>query len=1170
MKAACLAFGRLCLIFLTLTTAANAQRNLKNIPDPDPELERKALQVAEGFEINLFAADPKLAKPIQMNFDPQGRLWIASSSIYPHIKPGEVANDKVLVLEDTNGDGTSDKTTVFADGLLIPTGIEPGDGGVYVANSTELLHFADTNGDGKADRTRVVLSGFGTEDTHHILHTLRWGPEGLLYFNQSIYIHSHLETPYGVRRLNAGGIWQLQPETLKLNVYARGWVNTWGHHFDDWGQSFVTDGAGGQGINYCVPGAYYQTAYGASRLLPGLNPGSPKYCGLEVTSGRHLPDDWQGSLLTNDFRGHRVCRFVLTEEGTGYVSRQQPELVKTNHVAFRPIDIKMGPDGAIYIADWYNPIIQHGEVDFRDPRRDHTHGRIWRITAKGRPLVKRPQLVGQPIAKLVESLKVPEEWTRRNAKRVIKELCDGLPTSKSATAGVKRETQSATNVGTAIGPAPIVAALEAFLASLDPKDPRYEHHQLEALWTFQTIRVVRPALLQLLLTGKDHRVRAAATRIIGHWYDQLDQPMQLLAARVADEHPRVRLEAVRVLSNVPKAAAVEVALKALEQPVDKWLDYALWLTARESQQHWLPALQAGRLSFGGSAEQLTFAVKSIGSPTVVQPLMKLIHDGKVALERQAEVLSVIASIGGPNELEFVLEQALSKSIPPRDQASVLQAATQAARDRNVRTKNANDIARRLVSSEDAATRATGIRLSGIWKVSSQSAAIARLANDSKQPFPVRAAAIEAMPNVGGPSSQVALNKLASSRDARIQFAAIRTLVSLDPANSIDAAQQFLEAADESQADALFNVFLQSKAGPAALAKGLKGKQIPKDAAKVGLRAVSASGRKHPDLVAVLTKLSGIATVPKQLSAKEMAAMVDAVQSRGDAAIGERVFRRASLNCMKCHAIGGAGGRIGPDMISLGSSAQVDYIVDSMLIPSKAMKEGYQTVVVVTDRGKVHTGIKLRQSTSELFLRNIDDKEITIPLKSIDEQSNGTSMMPVGLTDKLTRDEFVHLVRFLSELGKVGGKSISKATLARRWRVMRDTADATFRLRRTSYDTAATNDPAYTWLPAYSTVAGDLPVIELPRLSVPGRQGKISFAKCDLDVSTAGAFELSIAKPDGLLMWIDANPTSPESNVRLTLKEGQHTLTFAVPESRTQSLRVELKSVSGVANFTTGK
>src|SRR5438445_9206019 len=146
-----------------------AQRELTDIPDPDPEIERNSFQVADGFEVNLFAADPILAKPIQMNFDAAGRLWVASSEVYPQIQPGQKANDKIIVLEDRDGDGRADKATVFADGLLIPTGIEPGDGGAYVANSTDLVHFSDSKGSGRADRQRIVLSGFGTEDTHHII-----------------------------------------------------------------------------------------------------------------------------------------------------------------------------------------------------------------------------------------------------------------------------------------------------------------------------------------------------------------------------------------------------------------------------------------------------------------------------------------------------------------------------------------------------------------------------------------------------------------------------------------------------------------------------------------------------------------------------------------------------------------------------------------------------------------------------------------------------------------------------------------------------------------------------------------------------------------------------------------------------------------------------------------
>jgi len=595
-----------------------AQRELKVIPDPDPELERQTFQLAEGLEVNLYAADPLLAKPIHINFDAQGRLWVASSEVYPHVKPGQQPSDKILVLEDTDGDGKAEKTTVFADGLLIPTGVEPGDGGVYVANSTEILHLKDTDGDGKADSRRVMLSGFGTEDTHHIVHTFRWGPDGMLYFNQSIYIHSHIETPHGVRRLNSGGIWQFRPETMQLEVFARGLCNPWGHIFDRWGQSFATDGAGGEGINYVFPGVTMFTYAGATKVLQGLNPGSPKDCGLEVISGRHFPDDWQGSLVTNDFRAHRVCRYVLTETGSGYASREQTEIIKSKHTAFRPIDAKMGPDGALYIADWYNPIIQHGEVDFRDDRRDHTHGRIWRVTFKGRPLVERPQLVNASVDDLLKSLTAPEDFTRLHAKLQLK----------------------------ARGAKEVLPKLANWTASIDAASPDAEHQRLEALWTYQALDVTEPKLLDALLHSNDHHVRAAATRVLSAWRNRVPNTATLLAPLAEDPHPQVRLEAVRALAELKTPGAVEVAMRALDHPVDRFLDHALWLTARDLEPYWLPALEAGQLTFGGNTRHLTYVLQAAGSARVVAPLVALLQAGKVPADRQDNLLVAIGQLGG--------------------------------------------------------------------------------------------------------------------------------------------------------------------------------------------------------------------------------------------------------------------------------------------------------------------------------------------------------------------------------------------------------------------------------------------------------------------------------------------------------------------------------------------
>src|SRR4030095_7586881 len=247
----------------------------------------------------------------------------------------------------------------------------------------------------------VVLSGFGTEDTHHIIHALHWGPDGRLYFNQSVYIHSHLETPHGMVRLNSGGILAYDPRTERVEVFARGWWNSWGHQMDKWGQSFATDGAGSTGISWVIPGAVFPAYEGSRRIAPAISPGSyPKFCGLEIVYSPHFPNDWQGNAITCDFRAHRIVRFTIEDlsmsggqpvtddaksaEGrreaenagrvpnarppggsAGYTAKEMPDFIRTSDIAFRPIDIKLGPDGALYIDAWSTPVINTSEVDFR-------------------------------------------------------------------------------------------------------------------------------------------------------------------------------------------------------------------------------------------------------------------------------------------------------------------------------------------------------------------------------------------------------------------------------------------------------------------------------------------------------------------------------------------------------------------------------------------------------------------------------------------------------------------------------------------------------------------------------------------------------------------------------------------------------------------------------------
>lgn len=1140
------------VLSMSLCSPAFAQRELKEIPIPDAEEERKTFVLPEGFEVNLFAADPGIHKPIQMNFDPQGRLWIAASEVYPQIAPGQKATDKILILEDTDGDGVSDKTTVFAEGLLIPTGIEPGDGGVYVANSTELLHLKDTDGDGKADQSRIVLSGFGTEDTHHILHTFRWGMDGQLYMNQSIYIHSHVETPFGVRRLNAGGVWRFRPETMKLDIFARGWVNTWGHTFDRWGQSFVTDGAGGEGINYVVPGAAYPTVFGVPRILHGLNPGSPKYCGLEMVDGRHLPDDWQGNLITHDFRGHRVCRFVLSEDGAGFAARQQPDLISSQHVAFRPIDVKQGPDGAIYIADWYNPIIQHGEVDFRDPRRDHTHGRIWRVTAKDRKTVERPKFAGKPAAQLLDSLKSPESYERHHVKRVLKEQ----------------------------GAEQVIPALALWVKKLDPSDPQFEHHRLEGLWMYQSLDVPNPALLEAVLKSKSPQARAAGARVIPQWKEQLPSALVWLESLVADENPRVQMEAVRALSEFPELKAAALALRAADRVQDQFGDYALWQTSRELAPVWLPEVVAGKFDFEGKFPRMLFAVRSAEAGPAIPALVQKLRDKQVPAELEGQLMETLGQLGGPDDLRLVFDLATSSTTPAPQAATMLSTLAEAKRKRDVQPAGDLGTLVNALKSPDAALQQAAVDCIGTWKLEALRAPVTAIAKNSESESSARIAAIRGLAQLGGEPSKQLLMTLATANDPEtLRTVAITSLIPLDTANAAALTVKTLIGSKEIGTQAsLINAFLQHKGGPDILAAALNDQKLPEDVAKIALRMITGSGRQEPKLTEALSKAGNIVNAPKMLSKDEMGSLVATIKEQGNAAHGELIFRRAELNCQKCHAVSGAGGKVGPDLMSVGSSAQVDYLVDSILDPNKNVKEGYQSLVVATDEGKVLTGIKVRETDTDLLLRDVEDREFAIPLKSIEELKSGTSLMPVGLVDKLTRSELIDLVRFMSELGKPGPYAVVTARIVRRWETLQPTNEIYRKLIRTSDSQVIAEDAGLTWVPVYSTVGGGLPASDVLDFTLKGRVAiadrKFGFVRCTINVTTPGQVGLKLNDASGLDLWVDGQPVDPATTLAIPFEVGVHRVTFGVNLlTRTVPLRVELSDMEGSkaqAQFAGGK
>lgn len=532
----------------------------------DQELEWAKSQfiLPEGFEIELFASekDFPLANPVSATFDAEGKLWVATMPSYPNYTPGNPPNDKIIVLEDSDGDGKADTHTVFADSLYLPLGFELGDGGVYVTQAPDFVFLKDTDGDGRADSKEVLLSGFGTEDSHHTLNTYTWGPDGALYMNMGTFLHTQVETPYGPRRGDYGNVWRYEPRTKKFDQHISYlFANPWGDVFMRDGTQLIADVS--TGLNYFAPPLTVAIDYPKKHLEMKdflTSAAKPKTCGLEIISSRAFPDSLQGNVLFNTFIGFQGIRqHKINEEGSGLVGKEMESLLQSKDPNFRPVDLQFGPDGALYVVDWYNPIIQHGEQNFRDPERDHTKGRIWKITYKNKEKLKVTDLSKLTIPDLLNRLKVSEDRERYRTRRMLREY-----TAKE-----------------------VLPEVDRWIGTLDKSDPELEQHRMEGLWVYQQFNKVNENLLKELLKSKNQAIRAASTRVLFYWADRIPNSLEQIIKMSTDSSLRVRLEAIIALSHFKDPKSVNALLAASELPTDDYIDYALNESFRHLRPVWV-------------------------------------------------------------------------------------------------------------------------------------------------------------------------------------------------------------------------------------------------------------------------------------------------------------------------------------------------------------------------------------------------------------------------------------------------------------------------------------------------------------------------------------------------------------------------------------------------------
>ena len=408
-----------------------------------------------------------------MAFDTQGRLWVAAWPSYPERRPTDALSDKLLIFEDTNGDGQADKVTTFLDGLNCPTGFQFYKDGVLVMQAPDLWFVRDTRGGDHANWKERVLMGLDSADSHHTANSMVLDPAGATYLSDGVFHRTQVETASGPVRNEDACIYRFEPLTGQFERYAPyGFANPHGRVFDYWGNDIITDATGNN--------SYFGPAISGHLDYPAKHPGIKEFwprpsrpCpGTGLLSSRHFPAEFQENFLNCNVIGMQgIFRVKVSEDGSGLKGETLQDLVKSDDPNFRPTGVDVAPDGSVYFLDWHKPLIGHMQHHIRDPNRDKTHGRIYRMTFEGRPLLKPVPIDGQPIERLLEALKEPENNVRTRAK---------IELGKHDRAKV-------------------VAATKQWAARLDPKDPAYPHHLMEALWVCQWHNVVDEDLLKRLL-----------------------------------------------------------------------------------------------------------------------------------------------------------------------------------------------------------------------------------------------------------------------------------------------------------------------------------------------------------------------------------------------------------------------------------------------------------------------------------------------------------------------------------------------------------------------------------------------------------------------------------------------------------------------------------------------
>ncbi|VAX41084.1 hypothetical protein MNBD_PLANCTO02-2203 [hydrothermal vent metagenome] len=552
--------------------------------------------------------------------------------------------------------------------------------------------------------------------------------------------------------------------------------------------------------------------------------------------------------------------------------------------------------------------------------------------------------------------------------------------------------------------------------------------------------------------------------------------------------------------------------------------------------------------------------------SAVGPVMRILKSGRLPAERLGAVIEIVCQRGNEHDLAYLFEQVMTNK---KYSGKLQQTTWNGLRDAYItrKVKPAGDLSplantiQNGKSKSSSKSREVMIQLCGLWKIKAAGKSLQQIILDKKTTAEIKKVAIDAIVIIGGKEAKETIEKLVSKEQPlELRVIGVVAFAKMDKQKAAQQAARILShpKLDTQSPSSILSAFLNLKGGSNLLAKEIAKNKLSVDTAKRCLRYMYSVGRNDAGLSDALSKAAGISNTVKKLTPIEVKRLAAEALKKGDAARGELVFRRADVSCMKCHSVSKAGGNVGPDLSPVGASSPVDYLVNSIIDPNQAVKEAFKSAIVETIQGKVVSGIIVDQNDERIVLRDATGKKIIISADDIDEQVEGGSLMPQGLTKFLTHDELLDLVKFLSSLGKPGAYAVQTTPAIHRWRVIQK-IPASLQKGIPDEETVRgeiLSNKSIPWVPAYSKVAGMLPLMELRKYAT----NNALYLKGEIDVTEGGVVGIQLNSNKGINIWVDHHSYRDDQKIVSDLHKGRHAIIIRVDLSQRNENKKEIPEI----------